>query len=60
MHRVRPGSKELLFLIQLCYYGELLLPNPSWLSYQPQAHIIGRSVAWLETSLLNGWKVTPT
>ena len=39
---IGPGSKELLFLLQLCYHGELLLPNPSWVSYAPQAKIIGR------------------
>lgn len=33
---IGPGSKELLFLLQLVNHGELLLPNPSWVSYAPQ------------------------
>jgi aspartate aminotransferase len=46
---VGPGSKELIFLTQLAYAGELLVPSPSWVSYAPQARIIGRRVTWLPT-----------
>ena len=56
---VGPGSKELIFLAQLAYAGELLVPNPSWVSYAPQARIIGRRVAWLSTTLEDGWKLKP-
>lgn len=56
---IGPGSKELLFLLQLCYHGELLLPNPSWVSYAPQAQIIGRNVHWLNTTLDEDWKLQP-
>jgi len=56
---VGPGSKELMFLLQLVYYGDLLIPTPSWVSYAPQAQIIGRRVQWLATSRENGWKLTP-
>mgnify|MGYP006201520709 CR=1 FL=1 len=41
---IGPGSKELLFLLQLVYYGELVIPTPSWVSYAPQARIIGRNI----------------
>ena len=34
---VGPGSKELMFLIQLVYYGDLCIPTPSWVSYEPSA-----------------------
>ena len=57
---VGPGSKELLFLLQLCYNGNLLLPNPSWVSYAPQAHIIGRKVHWIDTTPENDWKLQPS
>ena len=30
---IGPGSKELLFMLQLAYYGDLLIPRPSWVSY---------------------------
>lgn len=56
---IGPGSKELMFLLQLVYYGDLVIPTPSWVSYAPQAHIIGRHVYWLETEERNRWLLTP-
>lgn len=56
---VGPGSKELIFLLQLVHHGELLLPNPSWVSYGPQATIVGRDVQWVETTADDGWKLKP-
>ena len=56
---IGPGSKELMFLLQLVYYGDLVIPTPSWVSYAPQAHIIGRKVNWLETRPENDWLLTP-
>jgi aspartate aminotransferase len=56
---VGPGSKELLFLLQLVYDAELLLPNPSWVSYAPQAGLAGRSVRWLETHGEQDWQLKP-
>jgi len=56
---VGPGSKELIFLTQLAYAGELLVPSPSWVSYAPQARIIGRRVTWLRTDLAHAWKLLP-
>lgn len=41
---IGPGTKELLFVLQTVYYGDLLLPNPSCTSYAPQANIAGRFV----------------
>jgi aspartate aminotransferase len=54
---IGPGSKELMFLLQLVYYGDLVIPTPSWVSYAPQAHIIGRHVRWLPTHAANGWRL---
>lgn len=56
---IGPGSKELMFILQLAYYGDLLIPTPSWVSYEPQAHIIGRHVFWLQTTAENNWLLTP-
>jgi aspartate aminotransferase len=56
---VGPGSKELIFITQLAYAGELLVPSPSWVSYAPQARIIGRRVTWLKTDLAHDWKLQP-
>jgi aspartate aminotransferase len=56
---VGPGSKELIFITQLAYAGELLVPSPSWVSYAPQARIIGRRVKWLATDFAHHWKLLP-
>lgn len=56
---IGPGSKELMFLLQLVYYGDLVIPTPTWVSYAPQAHIIGRHVRWLQTDVDNHWRITP-
>lgn len=56
---VGPGTKELMFLLQLCYDAELIVPSPSWVSYAPQAGIIGRPVQWLQTEPATGLRVTP-
>lgn len=54
---IGPGSKELMFLLQLVYYGDLVIPTPAWVSYAPQAHIIGRHVSWVPTRADTGWKL---
>lgn len=56
---IGPGSKELMFILQLVYYGDLVIPTPSWVSYAPQAQIIGRHVRWLPTHSRNNWKLLP-
>lgn len=56
---IGPGSKELMFILQLVYYGDLLIPTPSWVSYAPQAHILGRQIRWLPTRREDDWKLTP-
>lgn len=55
---IGPGSKELMFILQLVYYGDLVIPTPSWVSYAPQARIIGHPVQWLPTHRANNWKLT--
>lgn len=56
---IGPGSKELMFLLQLVYYGDLVIPTPSWVSYAPQANILGRRVRWLQTRREDDWRLTP-
>ncbi len=55
---IGPGSKELMFLVQLVYYGEIIVTTPCWVSYLPQARIIGRKVGIIPRSFEQGWKVT--
>lgn len=56
---IGPGSKELMFILQLVYYGDLVIPTPSWVSYAPQAHIVGHQVNWVPTRADNNWLLTP-
>lgn len=56
---IGPGSKELMFIVQLAYYGDLVIPTPSWVSYAPQASIIGRHIRWLDTDISTHWKLMP-
>lgn len=56
---IGPGTKELMFLVQLVYYGDLVIPSPSWVSYAPQARIIGRHIHWLRTQPETGLGVEP-
>ena len=45
---VGPGTKELMFLLQLLFDGDILLPAPSWVSYAPQA-LLSRNRAYALT-----------
>ncbi len=56
---IGPGSKELMFLLQLVFYGDLFIPTPTWVSYAPQARIIGRPVHFLTTTSDDNWHLTP-
>jgi len=52
---IGPGSKELMFLLQVIFDGEIILPAPSWVSYAPQA-ILGRNkIQILQTKRENNW-----
>ena len=52
---VGPGSKELMLLTQIAFNGEIILPAPSWVSYQPQASIAKNKVHWIETTSNSNW-----
>lgn len=56
---IGPGSKELMFLLQVVFAGELLLPTPAWVSYEPQARIVGRAVRLLQTSIDDEYRLRP-
>ena len=52
---VGPGTKELIFLTQIAFNGAILLPAPSWVSYQPQAFIANNKVHWIQTTSNSNW-----
>ncbi|WBB69274.1 pyridoxal phosphate-dependent aminotransferase [Micromonospora sp. WMMD812] len=43
-----PGSKPLLFALIAAVDGDVLLPRPCWLTYAPQARLLGRRVFWVD------------
>jgi len=56
---IGPGSKELIFQTQLVLNCDLLLPNPSWVSYEPQAQIINKKVHWIKATAETNWHLDP-
>ncbi len=56
---IAPGSKELLYILQLVFNGTIVLPSPSWVTYAPQAQLFGNRVLWIETTPGQHWKLLP-
>jgi aspartate aminotransferase len=55
---VGPGSKSLIFAAQMALDAELLLPTPSWVSYGPQAKLLGRAVRMIPASAADEYALT--
>ncbi|PHS20117.1 MAG: aminotransferase [Kangiella sp.] len=56
---VAGGSKILLFCIMSAFKkAEILLPAPSWVSYEPQGKLAGHEVNWIETTFDDKWSLT--
>jgi aspartate/methionine/tyrosine aminotransferase len=55
---VGPGSKALIYAIQLVLDADLLLPTPSWVSYEPQAEILNKKVSYIPATLESGYELT--
>ncbi|MHA2212557.1 MAG: pyridoxal phosphate-dependent aminotransferase [Candidatus Thorarchaeota archaeon] len=56
---VGPGSKTLVFGALMALDGPLLLPAPSWVSYQHQAKLAGKEVLHITTSPEDSYRLTP-
>tara|TARA_A100001011_G_scaffold400487_1_gene515421 strand:+ start:4268 stop:5503 length:1236 start_codon:yes stop_codon:yes gene_type:complete len=56
---ITPGSKEAMLLMHVAFNGEIILPAPSWVSYEPQAIIGKNKIHWIQTSRENNWFPTP-
>ncbi|MDC0628114.1 aminotransferase class I/II-fold pyridoxal phosphate-dependent enzyme [Pelagibacteraceae bacterium] len=52
---ITPGSKEAMLLMHIAFKGEIIIPAPGWVSYEPQAQIGSNKVHWLETTRSNNW-----
>ncbi|UAA38191.1 aminotransferase class I/II-fold pyridoxal phosphate-dependent enzyme [Paraneptunicella aestuarii] len=57
---IAPGSKLILYSLQMAVAGDLLMPVPSWVSYKPQAHMLGTEVIKVPTELNDdGFHIAP-
>ena len=56
---IGPGSKELIFGTQMAMEGDLLLPSPSWVTYEPQANLNGKNIYWVNTCEYDNWSLNP-
>ena len=56
---IGPGSKELVFLLQLVFNAEIIIISPCWVSYIPQAKILGKEISIIHSSYENKWQLTP-
>ena len=58
---VAPGTKALFYnTMQVFQDAEVYLPEPSWVSYAPQARIAGHRVFRVPTSWDEAWRVNPS
>ena len=55
---VGPGSKELMYILQMVLDCTVIIPSPSWVSYEPQSIILNKKHIFLDTSYKSKWKIT--
>lgn len=57
---IAPGSKLALYALQMAIKGDLIMPVPSWVSYEPQAGMIGHKVIKISADLSQGdYRIDP-
>jgi aspartate aminotransferase len=56
---ISPGSKELIFILQLALTGTTLIPTPCWVSYMPQGKIVQRESKFIQTCFEDNWRLLP-
>lgn len=57
---VGPGSKTLIYSLMACYENaEILIPAPAWVSYAPQAKMLGHASTRIACDYESRWRVTP-
>lgn len=54
---VGPGSKGLIFAMQMAMSAELYLPSPSWVSYAPQAEMLGKRVRYIPSRVEDDYRI---
>jgi len=57
---IAPGSKILIYAVLAAFTkADLLVCAPAWVSYVPQAHLLGHGVITVPTSFEGRWRLTP-
>ena len=55
---IAPGSKMIIYAVMACYKdATVLLPQPSWVSYAPQASLLDHTVELIPTNFESEWKI---
>ena len=56
---IAPGSKMIIYAVMACYkQATVLLPQPSWVSYAPQASLLSHDVQLIPTDFDSKWKIS--
>jgi aspartate aminotransferase len=57
---IAPGSKLLLYAVMAAFrHADVLVPTPAWVSYAPQARLLGHTPIPVHTDFEGRWRVTP-
>lgn len=57
---IGPGSKMLIYAVLAVFdRASVLIPAPAWVSYAPQAQLLGHEALRVETSFAERWRVRP-
>ncbi len=57
---VGPGSKPLIYALLRVLDGDVLVPRPSWVSYNPQTRLAGRKAIPVATDPTDHHRLTPS
>jgi aspartate/methionine/tyrosine aminotransferase len=55
---VGPGSKALIYGLQLVLDADVFLPSPSWVSYAPQAQLLNRTYHYVPSNVANNYQLS--
>lgn len=56
---VGPGSKELLFLVENVFQGDVFLLYPTWITYTPMCLLSHHKPFLIRTKFEDDWRLTP-
>jgi aspartate aminotransferase len=57
---IGPGSKMLIYMVMAAFTeADVFLITPSWVSYEPQAHLAGHKVTRIHTRYEDRWRLKP-